>query len=315
MYPGTHAATAPDRPAVIMAGSNATVTYGELDENSARLASALHELGLRTGDVIAVLSDNAPEVFEIYWAAIRSGLYITMVNWHLSSDEAAYIVRDSGARVLIASGAVAELGRPGRGPGTRGGPPILVRRLDRRIRVVLRTVAASRPEAHRSTPRIGHALLVGHHRPAQGHQAAPACRSRSTSPATASPRCGARIRLHGRRRLPLARPALSRRSVEVVRCRAGVGRHGRGDGAVRRRGVARRDRAVRRHRDADGPDHVRPLAAAARADARRVRHEFAAVGGARCCAVPTGCQGRHDRRGGGRSSPSTTAPPRATASH
>jgi len=110
MYPGTHAATAPDRPAVIMTGSNVTVTYAELDENSAQLASALHELGLRTGDVIAVLTDNAPEAFEIYWAAIRSGLYVTLVNWHLSSDEAAYIVRDSGARVLIASGGVTELG-------------------------------------------------------------------------------------------------------------------------------------------------------------------------------------------------------------
>jgi long-chain acyl-CoA synthetase len=93
-----------------MAGSNAMVTYGELEMNSARLASALHQLGLRTGDVIAVLSDNAPEAFEIYWAAIRSGLYITFVNWHLSADEAAYIVRDSGAQVLIASGGVPELG-------------------------------------------------------------------------------------------------------------------------------------------------------------------------------------------------------------
>ena len=110
MYPGTHASTSPDRPAVIMAGSNATVTYGELETNSARLASALHQLGLRMGDVIAVLSDNAPEAFEIYWAAIRSGLYVTFVNWHLSGDEAAYIVRDSRARVLIASGGVPELG-------------------------------------------------------------------------------------------------------------------------------------------------------------------------------------------------------------
>jgi fatty-acyl-CoA synthase len=110
MYPGTHASTSPDRPAVIMAGSNATVTYGELETNSARLASALHQLGLRMGDVIAVLSDNAPEAFEIYWAAIRSGLYVTFVNWHLSGDEAAYIVRDSGAQVLIASGGVPELG-------------------------------------------------------------------------------------------------------------------------------------------------------------------------------------------------------------
>jgi fatty-acyl-CoA synthase len=110
MYPGTHASTSPDRPAVIMAGSNATVTYGELETSSARLASALHQLGLRTGDVVAVLSDNAPEAFEIYWAAIRSGLYVTFVNWHLSGDEAAYIVRDSGARVLIVSGGVPELG-------------------------------------------------------------------------------------------------------------------------------------------------------------------------------------------------------------
>jgi long-chain acyl-CoA synthetase len=110
MYPGTHASTSPDRPAVIMAGSNTAVSYGELETNSARLASALYQLGSRTGDVIAVLSDNAPEAFEIYWAAIRSGLYVTFVNWHLSADEAAYIVRDSGARVLIASGGVPELG-------------------------------------------------------------------------------------------------------------------------------------------------------------------------------------------------------------
>src|SRR3954471_22850784 len=110
MYPGTHAATAPDRPAVIMAASNTTVTYAELEENSARLASALHELGLRTGDVIAVLSDNVPEAFEIYWAAIRSGLFVTFVNWHLSAAEAAYIVEDSAARVVFTSAGVATLG-------------------------------------------------------------------------------------------------------------------------------------------------------------------------------------------------------------
>ncbi|MBI3690825.1 MAG: AMP-binding protein, partial [Mycolicibacterium aromaticivorans] len=73
MYPGTHAATDPDRPAVIMAGTGRTLTYGELDERSARVASALRGSGLRPGVVIAVLSDNATEIFEIYWAALRSG--------------------------------------------------------------------------------------------------------------------------------------------------------------------------------------------------------------------------------------------------
>jgi acyl-CoA synthetase (AMP-forming)/AMP-acid ligase II len=109
MYPGTHAATSPDKAAVIIAGSTATLTYGQLDENSARVAAVLRGLGLCTGDVIAVLSDNALEAFEIYWAAIRSGLYVTLVNWHLSGEEAAYIVQDSGAKVIFASGGVGAL--------------------------------------------------------------------------------------------------------------------------------------------------------------------------------------------------------------
>ncbi|MGB8390639.1 acyl-CoA synthetase [Mycobacterium sp.] len=109
MYPGTYAACAPDRAAVVMAGSGRTVAFRELEDNSAQLASALHGLGLRTGDVIAMLSDNAAEAFEIYWAALRSGLYITAVNWHLAPEEAAYILADSGAQVVIASAGVAEL--------------------------------------------------------------------------------------------------------------------------------------------------------------------------------------------------------------
>jgi fatty-acyl-CoA synthase len=39
-------------------------------------------------------------------------LYITAVNWHLAAEEAAYILRDSGARVVIASFGVRELAEP-----------------------------------------------------------------------------------------------------------------------------------------------------------------------------------------------------------
>ncbi len=109
MFPGTYAKSAPDRPAVILAQSGRALTYRQLDENSLRLASALQKLGLRKGDVIAMLSDNATEALEISWAALRSGLYITAVNWHLSPEEAAYIVNDSGAQVVIASCRVAEV--------------------------------------------------------------------------------------------------------------------------------------------------------------------------------------------------------------
>lgn len=109
MFPGIHAISDPERPAVIMAESGRTLTYGELERSSASIASALHGMGLRRGDVIALLSDNTVEAFAVYWAAIRSGLYITAVNWHLAADEAAYIVSDCGARVLFASAGVRDL--------------------------------------------------------------------------------------------------------------------------------------------------------------------------------------------------------------
>jgi long-chain acyl-CoA synthetase len=109
MFPGVHAVTAPDRPAIIMAGSGRILTYAGLDDNSARLASALHELGLREGDVIALLSDNTAEAFEVFWAALRSGLYITAINWHLAPAEVEYILSDSGAQALFVSAGVREL--------------------------------------------------------------------------------------------------------------------------------------------------------------------------------------------------------------
>ncbi len=109
MYPGTWAAKNPDKPALVMAGSGRTLTYGELDERSLRLAHVLKDAGLEVGDVVALLSDNRPEAYEVYWAALRSGLYVTAVNHNLSAEEASYIVRDCGAKALIVSPARSEL--------------------------------------------------------------------------------------------------------------------------------------------------------------------------------------------------------------
>ena len=53
--------------------------------------------------------ENRPEFFPVVWAAQRSGLFYTPVNWHLSAAEAAYIVADCGARLLVASSDLEEL--------------------------------------------------------------------------------------------------------------------------------------------------------------------------------------------------------------
>jgi fatty-acyl-CoA synthase len=109
MYPGTFAATTPDKPALIMAETGETLTYAQLDERSLRLARVLAAAGLAKGDVVAMIADNSPEALEIYWAAQRSGLYVTAINHHLSADEVSYVVADSGAKAVVAAGAKAEL--------------------------------------------------------------------------------------------------------------------------------------------------------------------------------------------------------------
>ncbi|HET9877083.1 MAG TPA: acyl-CoA synthetase [Mycobacterium sp.] len=101
MFPGTYARITPDKPAIIMADSGETVTYEQLDTRSQRLARHLYDNGVRRGDHIAVLADNQARALEIYWAAMRSGLYITFINSQLTADEVAYIVNDCGAQTFV----------------------------------------------------------------------------------------------------------------------------------------------------------------------------------------------------------------------
>lgn len=109
MYPGFHATTTPDKAAIVMAESGQQITYRELDERSNRLAQFLWSAGLREGDHLAILAENHVRYFEVYWAAVRSGLYLTAINRYLSAGEAAYLVNDSNSTVLITTVAVADV--------------------------------------------------------------------------------------------------------------------------------------------------------------------------------------------------------------
>lgn len=97
-HPSRFAQSSPDRPAVIEAGSTVSLSYRELDARSNQVAHALRELGLKTGDHLAVLMENCGQYFEVVWGGLRSGLLVTPINWHLSPDEVEYVVADSGAR-------------------------------------------------------------------------------------------------------------------------------------------------------------------------------------------------------------------------
>ena len=103
MYAGIDPSTPPERPALIMAGSGETVSFGELDDRSNRLAQLFFARGLRPGDHIAIFLENCTRYFDAVWAALRSGLYYTPINSRLTAPEIEYILTDCGARALVTS--------------------------------------------------------------------------------------------------------------------------------------------------------------------------------------------------------------------
>jgi len=106
-HPGVHAGIEPDRLAVIVSGAGGSLTYAELEYEACRIAHLFRERGLKPGDHVAVILDNRAEFLSIVWAALRSGLYLTPVNWHLKPEEACYVVNDCAAKAIVVSGALA----------------------------------------------------------------------------------------------------------------------------------------------------------------------------------------------------------------
>lgn len=105
MYPGHWAAVAPDKPAAINANTGEVLDYATLNARSAQLAHYFKAQGLSVGDHIALFMENNLRFFEVAWAAYRSGLYLTCINRYLTAEEAAYIVNDCDASILISSAA------------------------------------------------------------------------------------------------------------------------------------------------------------------------------------------------------------------
>lgn len=107
LYPGAHAARTPEKSAVIMAESGATLTYSELDAYANRLGRLYQWMGLKPGDHVAYCLENRLECPAVQWGAHYAGLYYTFISTRLTGAEAAYIVEDCEAQVLVVSAATA----------------------------------------------------------------------------------------------------------------------------------------------------------------------------------------------------------------
>ncbi|MFD9722889.1 acyl-CoA synthetase [Streptomyces sp. NPDC059072] len=77
-------------------------TAARLHADVNRLVHGLRAAGMEHGDVFAVVLPNGVEFLTAYLAAAQAGFYLVPVNHHLVGPEIAWIVSDSGAKVLVA---------------------------------------------------------------------------------------------------------------------------------------------------------------------------------------------------------------------
>ncbi len=85
------------------------LTYGELDDGSARVATLLRERGLKPGDRVGVMLPNVLEFPLAYYGVLRAGGVVVPMNVLLKRREIGFYLEDSGAKLLLAwHGFVAE---------------------------------------------------------------------------------------------------------------------------------------------------------------------------------------------------------------
>jgi long-chain acyl-CoA synthetase len=108
-HPAIHARATPEKAAVRLAETGETLDFVTLDKRSNQAAHLFRRYGARPGDGVIVLMTNGLRYFEPVWAVQRSGLYLTTISTRLTADEAAFISKDSGAKILVASADLSEL--------------------------------------------------------------------------------------------------------------------------------------------------------------------------------------------------------------
>jgi len=79
-----------------------TISSAELSDSVARAAAGMSSLGIGENDTVAMMLRNDIAFFQASQAAALLGAYATPINWHFTADEAQYIVRDSGAKLVLA---------------------------------------------------------------------------------------------------------------------------------------------------------------------------------------------------------------------
>ena len=94
----------PDKIAVVY--GRRRLTYSDLAAEAMRVALALQASGVEPGDRVAYLMPNLPELLIAHFAVPLAGGVLVAVNTRLTAEEVAYILRHSGAKILVVDAAL-----------------------------------------------------------------------------------------------------------------------------------------------------------------------------------------------------------------
>ncbi len=77
------------------------ISYPEIHARIARAAAGFRAFGLGGGTPVGMMLRNDFAFFEVSAAAAALGSPVVPINWHLKAEEVAYILADSGAKILV----------------------------------------------------------------------------------------------------------------------------------------------------------------------------------------------------------------------
>ena len=87
--------------AFVDVASGLRLSYHELNQRANQTAHFLTGLGIKRGDRVALLMLNCPAYLELFFGLAKIGAVTVPLNIRLVADELAYIIQDSGSRLLM----------------------------------------------------------------------------------------------------------------------------------------------------------------------------------------------------------------------
>ena len=80
---------------------NQRLTWPELEARTNRIANAMHALGLKKGDKVALFMPNSLALFELFWGVVKAGCVVVTLNTMLEGSALSRLTNASDAKAII----------------------------------------------------------------------------------------------------------------------------------------------------------------------------------------------------------------------